>query len=132
MSDNASTFMSAANDLKVLFESNAIQESLANLGIEWKFIPPWAPWYGGYWERLVGLTKSALKKTLDHAFVTLSNLQTLIIEIEPHFNNQHLTYVNSELNEPEPLTLSHLLYGRMINIVPHTFTTQDEVSDEDF
>ena len=72
--DNASTFMSAADDLKVLFESNTVQESLGNLGIEWKFIQCQAPWYGGYWECLVGLTKSALKKTLGHAFVTLSSL----------------------------------------------------------
>ena len=132
VSDNASTFMSAADDLKVLFESNAVQESLGNQGIEWKFIPCRAPWYGGYWERLVGLTKNALKKTLGRAFITLSSLQTLIVEIEAHLNNRPLTYVSSESNEPEPLTPSHLLYGRMINIVPHPFTTQDEVSDEDF
>lgn len=74
MYDNALTFMSAADDLKVLFESNAVQESLGNLGIEWKFIPCQSPWYGGYWECLVGLTKSALKKTLGYAFVTLSSL----------------------------------------------------------
>ena len=124
--------MSAADDLKVLFESNAVQESLGNLGIEWKFIPCRAPWYGGHWECLVGLTKSALKKTLGCAFVTLSSLQTLIVEIEAHLNNWPLTYVSSELYEPEPLTPSHLLYGRIINIVPHPFTTQDKVSDEDF
>ena len=100
--------------------------------IEWKFISCRAPWYGGYWERLVRLTKNALKKTLGRAFVTLSSLQTLIVEIEAHLNIQPLTYVSSESNEPEPLTPSHLLYGRMINIVSHPFTTQDEVSDEDF
>ena len=132
VSDNASTFMSAADDLKALFESNVVQESLGNQGIVWKFIPCRAPWYGGYWERLVGLTKNSLKKTLGRAFVTLSSLQTLIVEIEAHLNNRPLTYVSSELNEPEPLTPSHLLYGRMINNLPHPFTTQDEVTDEDF
>ena len=124
--------MSAADGLKVLFESNAVQESLGNLGIEWQFILCRAPWYGGYWERLVGLTKSALKYTLGRAFVILCSLQTLTVEIEVHLNNWPLTYVSSELNEPEPLTPSHLLYGRMINTAPHIFTTQDEVSDEDF
>ena len=132
VSDNASTFMSAADDLKALFESNAVQESLGNQGIEWKFIPRRAPWYGGYWERLVGLTKNALKKTLGRTFVTLSSLQTIIVEIEAHLNNRPITYVSSESNEPDPLTPSHILYGRMIDIVPHPFTIQDEVSDEDF
>ena len=132
VSDNASTFMSAADDLKALFESNRVQESLGNQGIEWKFIPCRAPWYGGYWERLVGLTKNALKKTLGRAYVTLPSLQTLVVEIEAHLNNRPLTYVTSELNEPEPLTPSHILYGRMINTVPHPLTTEDEIVDENF
>ena len=132
VSDNASTFMAASDDLKALFESNTVKENLGNQGIDWKFIPCRAPWYGGYWERLVGLTKNALKKTLGRAYVTLPSLQTLIVEIEAHLNNRPLTYVSSELNEPEPLTPSHLLYGRVINTVPHTLTSRDELTDEDF
>ena len=100
--------------------------------ISWKFTPSRAPWYGDYWKRLVGLTKDALKKTLGCTFVTLSSLQTLIVEMEAHLNNQSLTYVSSDLNEPKPLTPSHLLYGRIINTVPHPLTAQDEVIDEDF
>jgi len=62
----------------------------------------------------------------------MASLQTLTVEIEAHLNNRQLTYVNSELNEPEPLTPAHLLYGRVINTVPHTLTSQDELTDEDF
>ena len=29
------------------------------MGIDWQFIPKRAPWYGGWWERLIGLTKTA-------------------------------------------------------------------------
>ena len=100
--------------------------------ISWKFTPSRAPWYGDYWKRLVGLTKDALKKTLGCTFVTLSSLQTLIVEMEAHLNNRSLTYVSSDLNEPKPLTPSHLLYGRIINTVPHPLTAQDEVIDGDF
>ena len=132
VSDNASTFMAAADELKALFESNTVKESLGNQGVDWKFIPCRVPWYGGYWERLVGLTKNALKKTLGRAYVTLISLQTVIVEIEAHLNNRHLTYVSTEMNEPEPLTPSHLLYGRVINTLPHTLTTQDELTDKDF
>ena len=28
------------------------------------FIPKWAPWYGGFWEQIIGLKKQAVKKTL--------------------------------------------------------------------
>ena len=131
MSDSASTFMSAADDLKALFESTVVQESLGNQGIEWKFIPCRAPWYGGYWERLVGLTKNAIKKTLGCAFITLTSLQTLIVEIETHLNNRPLTYISRGLDELEPLTSSHLLYGKIINTVPHPLT-EEEIIDENF
>ena len=60
------------------------------------------------WKHLVGLTKNALKKTRQNL---ICSLQTIIVEIKAHLNNRPLTYVISELNEPEPLTLSHLLYG---------------------
>ena len=119
--DNTSTFMAAADDLKHSLNLNKVKESLGNQGIEWRLIPCHAPWFGGYWERLVGLTKNALKKTLGCAFIILASLQTLIVEIEAHLNNRPLTYVSSKLNEPEPLMPAHLLYGRVINTVPHAW-----------
>ena len=87
--------MAAADEFKALFESDTVKESLGNQGVDLKFIPCQAPWYGGYWERLVGLTKNALKKTLGRAYVTLPSLQTLIVEIEAHLSNRPLTYVSS-------------------------------------
>ena len=128
LSNNASTFMSAADDLKALFESRAVKETLGNQGVEWRFIPRRAPWYGGYWERFIGLTKNALKKTLGRTFVTLSSL----VEIEAHLNIRPLTYIGTDLNEPTPLTPSHLLYGRMISTVPQPTVMQDELNDEDY
>lgn len=56
-----------------------------------------------------------MKKTLGRTFITLSSLQTIIVEIEAHLNNRPLTYVSSESNDPDPLTPSHILYRRMIN-----------------
>ena len=44
-----------------------MSESLCTMGIQWKFIPKRAPWYGGFWERLIGLTKTALRKVLGKA-----------------------------------------------------------------
>ena len=115
-----------------MFESRTIQEGLGRQGVEWKFIPCRAPWYGGYWERLIGLTKNVLKKALGRAYVTLPSLQTIVVEIEAHLNNRPLTYVSSDLDEPEPLTPSHLLYGRIIDTVPHSLAAEDEVIDENY
>ena len=32
--------------------------------VTWRFIPEAAPWWGGWWERMVGVTKAALRSTL--------------------------------------------------------------------
>ena len=41
---------------------------------------------------------------------------------------QTVTYVSSDLNDLEPLTPSHLLYGRRITTLPHKIM-DDEVDD---
>ena len=119
LSDNASTYEASANELEKLINSDRMSESLCTMGIQWKLIPKRAPWYGGFWEHLIGLTKTALQKVLGKAFVTLPILQTLIVEIEAVLNDRPLTYVSSDLNNPEPLTPSHLLCGRSITSLPH-------------
>ena len=50
VSDNASTYLAAAEELKRLFQSASIRESLSRRGVDWHFIPKRAPWYGGFWE----------------------------------------------------------------------------------
>ena len=127
ISDNASTFEAAAKDLEELISSTQMSESLCTLGIQWRFIPKRAPWYGGFWKRLIGLTKMTLRKVLGKAFVTLPMLQTLIVEIEAVLNDRPLTYASSDLNDPEPLTPSHLICGRRITSLPHRIV--DETVD---
>jgi len=64
ISDNATTFQSATEELKALSLSEEVRAALNHKGVTWKFIPKKAPWFGGFWECLVGLTKSAIKKCL--------------------------------------------------------------------
>lgn len=131
ISDNASTYLAAADQLKQLFQSPSLQEALCNRGVNWQFIPKRAPWYGGFWERLIGLSKKLLKKTLGRAFITLSELQTLAVEIEAILNDLPLTYVSSDIEDEEALTPSHLLYGRRITSLPYP-VIEDELTDPDF
>ncbi|XP_052268588.1 uncharacterized protein LOC127869969 [Dreissena polymorpha] len=125
ISDNATTFVAASNHLKTLMESTSVQETLSGMGIEWRFIPQRAPWYGGWWERLIGLTKVALKKVLGRAYVTLESLQTIVTEIEAVLNDRPLTYASTDLNDPAPITPSQLLYGRRVTTLPHDDVTVD-------
>ena len=132
MSDNASTYLAAAEELKYLFSSSKLSESLSHKGTEWKFIPKRAPWFGGFWERLIGLTKSTLKKIFGRAHATLESLQTIVVEVEALLNDHPLTYVSSDIDDPEPITPSHLLYGRRIVLLPHCAVQEDEFNDPDF
>ena len=125
LSDNGSTFLVATEELKTLFTSTELSEALAHKGCEWKFVPKRAPWFGGFWERLIGLTKKTLKKTLE-------SIQTIVVEVEALLNDRPLTYASSEINDPEPITPSHLLCGRRIITLPHTAAQDDELCDPDF
>ena len=51
LSDNASTFLSAAEELKTLLSSPSFTNALAKSGIEWQFIPKRAPWFGGVFDQ---------------------------------------------------------------------------------
>ena len=135
MSDNGTTFTAAANTLHNLMRSATLQDVLHNQGTEWRFIPKRAPWFGGWWERLIGLTKTTIKKVLGRSFVSYEILHTLVTEIEGVMNDRPLTYVTSDAADPDPLTPAHLLYGRRITTLPHRddepepqMTTQSDVT----
>ena len=130
--DNASTYSAAANELNELFQSDSLKQTLNRQGVNWKFIPKRVPWFGEFWECLIGLTKNAVKKVLGRAFISLSTLQTIMVEIEAHLNNRPLTYVSSEIDDPEPLTPAHLLYGRCIITLSHAQFEDEEIDDPNY
>ena len=132
ISDNGSTYSSAAEELHSLMQLPEVKEELGKRGVSWRFIPKRAPWYGGFWERLIGLTKTAIKKVLGRRHVPLSTLETIIVEIEAILNDRPLTFVPSDLGDPEPLTPAHLLHGRRITCLPHQQIDIDELTDPNY
>ena len=81
ISDNATTYEAAASELKDLFTSEIIA-TINRQRTTWHFIPKKAPWFVGFWERLIGLTKAAIKKTLRRAHVNLQMLQAVVVEVK--------------------------------------------------
>ena len=132
ISDNGSTYLSAAEELRSLMESPTVKEELGRRSVSWRFIPKRAPWFGGFWERLIGLSKTAIKKVLGRRHVSLLILETIIVEIEATLNDRPLMFVSSELGDPEPLTPAHLLHGRRITCLPYELVEMDELTDSSY
>ncbi|KAK6744354.1 hypothetical protein RB195_011201 [Necator americanus] len=107
ISDNATTFRSANDSLQsTIYNRKAIEKistQLANRKIEWRFITPLSPWKGGFYERLVGLFKSAFKKAIKHTLLPLSQFQTLVAEIEAVLNSRPLLSISDTSSSPHVL-----------------------------
>ena len=106
--------------------------TLLHNSIEWRFIPKHALWFGGFWEWIIGLTKFTLKKTLGRTHATLESIQTIIVEVKALLNDRPLTYTSSDINDPEPITPAHLVYGKRIVPLPHSEVQGDEINDPDY
>ena len=123
ISDNAKTF-----------EAAEVKEFLRDRGIKWEFILPYAPWTGGFYERMVRTTKRCLKKVLKKNTLSFEELQTLLLEVETTVNNRPLTYVENE-SSIESLTPNHLIYGRSLPLWYHEINlpvAKDEGSPKRF
>ena len=90
--------------------SSKVQLFRAQRNIKLIFNPEEAPWFGGFWERLVGSVKRCIKKTTGCNCLTLTEMQTLFFEIEHILNSRPLTALFDNDNE-QILTPNHLLYG---------------------
>lgn len=89
VSDNALQFKLSAEVLN----SSLCQNNM----IQWRFIPELSPWHGGFYERLVGLVKHCLRRTLDKTLLTNNQLITVIKEVESVLNTRPLTVVGCDL-----------------------------------
>ena len=68
ISDNAKQFKLTKRVLtkaqQEMTTNDEVDNYLSKQGIQWKLIVELAPWMGSFYERLVGLTKRALRKTV--------------------------------------------------------------------
>lgn len=131
ISDNGSNFRATETFVRGFFQQEEVQQFFESRRCQWKFIPPKAPWQGGFYERMIGTVKRCLRKVLHKKRISLDELRTVLVEIEARVNNRPLTYVNDNINEPEVLTPNHLLQGSPIDLIPTVLDTS-KIKDPDF
>ena len=91
-SDNAKIFQAAAKWLKQVIKTEQ--------NIKWKFNLPQAPWLGGHFERLIGLTKQSLFKSLGKTRLSWNELESVLLDVEVNLNNRPLIYIEDDIQYP--------------------------------
>ncbi|GFW87006.1 integrase catalytic domain-containing protein [Trichonephila clavipes] len=96
LTDKAKTFKKSELELKNLWKiisDPTVKAFYASHKIYWQFMIERAPWWGGFYERLIRTVKLALRKTVGRATLFCDELETLLIEIEGVLNSRPLTYI---------------------------------------
>lgn len=130
ISDNAAQFKSANYVINKswynVIRDEDVQSYVSTAGIHWSFIVELAPWMGGFYERLIGLVKRALRKVIGRNLLTLIQFQTLLKEVESVVNSRPLTYIGDDINSHIALTPSHFL-----TLNPTTGLPEQELDEND-
>lgn len=133
ISDNASQMKLVEKTLDKAWKENVVKNEdvisyMANEEIKWKFIPEYAPWMGGFYERLVQSVKRALRKTIGKSCLSYVQLETLLTEVEAVLNSRPLCYVGDDSDLGHVITPNHYLSMNQKS----GFIEIEDVEDPDF
>ncbi|XP_037957505.1 uncharacterized protein LOC119687303 [Teleopsis dalmanni] len=134
-SDNATNFVGARNELaevKQLFESsqhlkNIHQDCLSD-GIEWKFIPPRSPHFGGLWEAAIKSAKRLFYSTVGLSILSFEELRTLACHLSTVLNSRPLCSILENPDDLEVLTPAHFLVGGPLTSISEPNLTMSNFS----
>nr|XP_043067310.1 uncharacterized protein LOC122321445 [Drosophila bipectinata] len=122
-SDNGTNFIGARRSLDEMQQllsstqhKDHVANSLADEGIQWTFIPPRAPHWGGKWESAVRCVKLHLRRVIGSSTLTHEQMRTLLAQISAVVNSRPLCYTSD--TDSNYLSPAHFLIGRPITTIP--------------
>ncbi|XP_053699358.1 uncharacterized protein LOC128746331 [Sabethes cyaneus] len=125
MCDNATTFVGAKRELSELHRlflsqhfQDAVVRDAGNDSIEFRFIPPRTPNFGGLWEAQVKSFKNHFRKTIGLRTLNIDEMQTALAQIEAILNSRPMTPLSSDPNDFQALTPGHFLAQRPMTAIP--------------
>ncbi|UYV78053.1 hypothetical protein LAZ67_15003314 [Cordylochernes scorpioides] len=130
-SDNGTNFKGAAkflNEQYALLHASVLQDYITYSEINWDFMPPHAPHFGGIWESNIKSVKMILKKVIRSSLLTFGELTTFLTQIEATLNQRPLTPLSEDHNDLEALTPAHFLSGPSTSNLPETDNQQANLS----
>ncbi|XP_018308509.1 uncharacterized protein [Mycetomoellerius zeteki] len=116
-SDNATNFKGVQRELREAYTfvrheiNGSLHNKLLEEGIQWIFIPPYSPHWGGLWEAGVKSCKNLLRAVLGNSGFTFEELCTALAQVERCLNSRPLYALSSDPSDLEPLTPGHFLIG---------------------
>ena len=133
-SDNGKTFLCAQTRLTKereaieKFFKDTIHSELHNHKVQWHFIPPYSPNFGGLWEAGVKSTKYHLKRIMGDKLFTYEEMATVLTQIEAILNSRPLCPMTADINDVDFLTPGHFLIGRALVALPETSITNETMT----
>ncbi|GBN05766.1 hypothetical protein AVEN_26100-1, partial [Araneus ventricosus] len=116
-SDNGTDLVGTSNELKNI-DWKKLKDHGSLKRINWKLNPPSSPWWGGFWERLIGMLKIILRRILGKARLTYEELYTIVCDSESVINSRPLTYLSEDQEDLVALTPAMFLQEIKENGVP--------------
>ena len=118
----------AEKDIHTLFRHPEVRSELGNKGIEWHFNVARAPWWGGFFERMVKIVKRCLNKVIANARLSLDEMLTVLVEVEGTLNSRPPTYDDNNPSEEVLNRPFHLIYEK-IQSLPEVLESGEEFGE---
>ena len=128
-SDNGTNMVGSNREMQQMIQEwnqAAIQSSLHQRGIDWRFNPPHASEQGGVWERQIRTVRKVLLGVLTEQRITDEMLATIFAEVERIINSRPLTRASDDPEDEAALTPAMILHPRNEKALPPGLFNPDD------